>query len=438
MLERELDYNRDQQRLLYDEISDKFNEKQALYFREFVLAAETDPSAAHFFIQGPGGTRKTFLYKGVAAYFRSQGKVVLCVASSDIAALLLPGGRTAHSRFRIPIDIFADSSCNVKKNTKISQLLRRADIIIWDEVPMQHRHCFEAVDRTLRDIRENDVLFGGIPTLFGDFAQILPVVRRGKRPQIVEACLQRSPIWPQLSLRCLTENMRVAGLDRENRDFVSWLQDLSYDPAFQGFIAPPPSINTTSAIADFYTGVYPDDLLRNAAMDPTVFADRCILSALNKGVNDINRIMIRKYPGELKEFHGATTAEDAENAPPLPPELLQELDFPSIPPANLELKIGAPVILLRNMDPESGHSSPVAKTMLWIHIPQQNHGGTDFELQVSWRNGGKIEFLQKLRRQRRCILRIFSCCYRVKFLQFSRIFADHDAVDVVNAFVQCA
>jgi hypothetical protein len=289
------------------------------------------------------------------------------VASSGIAALLLPGGRTAHSRFRIPIDIFADSSCNVKKNTKIAQLLRRADLIIWDEVPMQHRHCFEAVDRTLRDIRENDVLFGGIPTLFGgDFAQILPVVRRGKRPQIVEACLQRSPIWPQLSLRCLTENMRVAGLDRENRDFVSWLQDLSYDPAFQGFIAPPPSINTTSAIADFYTGVYPDDLLRNAAMDPTVFADRCILSALNKGVNDINRIMIRKYPGELKEFHAVTTAEDAENAPPLPPELLQELDFPSIPPANLELKIGAPVILLRNMDPEHGLCNGTRMTIVRI------------------------------------------------------------------------
>jgi hypothetical protein len=188
----------------------------------------------------------------------------------------------------------------------------------------------------------------------GDFAQILPVVRRGKRPQIIEACLQRSQIWAQLSVRCLTENMRVAGLDRENHDFVSWLQDLSCDPAFHGFIAPPPSINTTPAIADFYTRVYPDDLLQNEAMDTTVFADRCILSALNKGVNDINRIMIRRYPGELKEFHAVATPEDAENAPPLSPELLQELNFPSIPPANPELEIGPPVILLQNMDPEHG------------------------------------------------------------------------------------
>jgi hypothetical protein len=89
-------------------------------------------------------------------------------------------------------------------------------------------------------------------------------------------------------------------------------------------------------------------------MDTTVFADRCILSALNKGVNDINRIMIRRYPGELKEFHAVATPEDAENAPPLSPELLQELNFPSIPPANPELEIGPPVILLQNMDPEHG------------------------------------------------------------------------------------
>ena len=57
-------------------------------------------------------------------------------------------------------------------------------IIIWDEVPMQHKYCFEAVSRTLNDIchaNKHD-LFGNIPILLGgDFAQILPVVRRGNR-----------------------------------------------------------------------------------------------------------------------------------------------------------------------------------------------------------------------------------------------------------------
>ena len=60
---------------------------------------------------------------------------------------------------------------------------------------MQHKYCFEAVNRTLNDIRQQDksAFFGNIPIIFrGDFAQILPVVRRGNRAaiQVVNACLQ--------------------------------------------------------------------------------------------------------------------------------------------------------------------------------------------------------------------------------------------------------
>ena len=55
---------------------------------------------------------------------------------------------------------------------------------------MQHKYCFEAVHRMLMDVRSNDALFGGVPTIFGgDFAQILPVVPRGSRADIVGACL---------------------------------------------------------------------------------------------------------------------------------------------------------------------------------------------------------------------------------------------------------
>ena len=56
--------------------------------------------------------------------------------------------------------------------------MRQVTLLIWDEVPMQHRFCFEAVDRMLQDIWNNDRFFGGLPVIMGgDFAQILPVVR---------------------------------------------------------------------------------------------------------------------------------------------------------------------------------------------------------------------------------------------------------------------
>nr|XP_043611848.1 uncharacterized protein LOC122583517 [Erigeron canadensis] len=67
------------------------------------------------FIYGHGGTGKTFLWKTIISALRSTGKIVLAVAASGIASLLLPGGRTAHSRFKIPLELTDQSTCHIKK-----------------------------------------------------------------------------------------------------------------------------------------------------------------------------------------------------------------------------------------------------------------------------------------------------------------------------------
>ena len=105
-----------------------------------------------FFLYGHGGTGKTFVYKTIMSFLRSRGEVVLAVASSGIASLLLPSGRTAHSRFHIPLCVNEDSICDIKQKTQLAELLCATKLIILDEAPMAHRHCFEALDRTLRDI----------------------------------------------------------------------------------------------------------------------------------------------------------------------------------------------------------------------------------------------------------------------------------------------
>jgi len=71
---------------------------------------------------------------------------VLVIASSRIASLLLLGGRIAHSRFKIPIDLHDESTCNITQQMKVAELVRKADIIIWDEASMMHHKAFEAVD----------------------------------------------------------------------------------------------------------------------------------------------------------------------------------------------------------------------------------------------------------------------------------------------------
>lgn len=76
-------------------------------------------------------------YNAICHKLRGEGKIVLCVASSGIAALLLQDGQTAHSCFKIPIDVHEESVCNIKKSTIQADLLKETDLIIWDEAPMQ-------------------------------------------------------------------------------------------------------------------------------------------------------------------------------------------------------------------------------------------------------------------------------------------------------------
>uniref|UniRef100_A0A3Q7EVU2 ATP-dependent DNA helicase n=1 Tax=Solanum lycopersicum TaxID=4081 RepID=A0A3Q7EVU2_SOLLC len=87
-----------------------------------------------FFIDGPGGTGKSFLYRALLATVRYRGFIALATASSGVAALLHPGGRTAHSRFKIPINIEGKFSCNISKQSSLASLIRDAKLIVWDEI----------------------------------------------------------------------------------------------------------------------------------------------------------------------------------------------------------------------------------------------------------------------------------------------------------------
>jgi hypothetical protein len=199
-------YSRQQQAALLAASLNSLNTQQRAVY-DAVMAAVAQARAAGlnggnvFFVDGVGGAGKTFTYSCLLAGVRSQPDgIALSVASSGIAALLLPGGRTAHSRFKIPVQgLDKDSVCFISRQSPEAALVRAADLIVWDEAPMMHKHVFEAVDRTFRDIMGRpDELFGGkVVVLGGDFRQILPVVPRGNRGQIVAASLKQSNIiWP--------------------------------------------------------------------------------------------------------------------------------------------------------------------------------------------------------------------------------------------------
>ncbi|KAL3365048.1 hypothetical protein AABB24_010277, partial [Solanum stoloniferum] len=187
----------------------KLNKKQMIAYNVITERIFSNKAGA-FFIDGPGGTGKTFLYRALLATIRSMGYIALATTTSGVAASILPGGRTTHSRFKIPIDLDENSSCNISKESSLARLIREAKLIVWDEVSMAKRRMIEVLDLLLKDLMNTDVLFGGkVVVLGGDFRQTLPVVRYGKKEDFIAQSLLYSTIWNELEKLHLSENMRT-------------------------------------------------------------------------------------------------------------------------------------------------------------------------------------------------------------------------------------
>ncbi|KAL8587419.1 hypothetical protein ACOMHN_062152 [Nucella lapillus] len=77
------------------------------------------------------------------AKMRSEGKIAVAVATSCIAATLLPGGRTAHSTVKLPLKINPEDTpvCNISKGTGTSAVLKECQLIVWDESTMAHSNA---------------------------------------------------------------------------------------------------------------------------------------------------------------------------------------------------------------------------------------------------------------------------------------------------------
>ena len=105
------------------------------------------------FIDGPAGSGQTTLHKALLHYLRASGEIALPHVMLGIAALLLPGGRTAHSRYKLPVPLpLQEASCRIKPTSPTGRLLYRASVAICDEAPNAPLATFEAVDRFYKDL----------------------------------------------------------------------------------------------------------------------------------------------------------------------------------------------------------------------------------------------------------------------------------------------
>ncbi len=339
------------------------NDQKRIYY-DIIKAVNNEISDSVFFVDGPGGYGKTFLFNTILAKVRSQKNIALAVASSGIAALLLDGGRTAHSRFKIPLKLTETSLLNISQQSDLAELIKATKLIIWDEAPMAHRFAFEAVDKTFWDLTGIEKPFGGIIVILGgDFRQILPVVVRGTRGDIVNACIKSSKLWTHVCVMHLTINMRIQ--DEEQKQFINYLlqigegKELVYPDIGEDMIKLQNDIilnneNVEALISTIFYNII--DNYNDTDNYINYIKDRAILTTKNEDVDNINNQIINMFPGEAQEFLSADSVEDKDlvHQNLYSMEFLNTLTPSGTPPHKLILKVGAPIMLLRNINPAEG------------------------------------------------------------------------------------
>ncbi|XP_074323603.1 uncharacterized protein LOC141660514 [Apium graveolens] len=151
LIAEETGYDTEQMKRQHDENYIKLNREQNEVY-EAIFESVNFNKGEQFFVYGSGGCGKIFVYQILLCRLHSERKIVFPVASLGIVAIFLDGGRTAHSRFHIPIIVDQCSVAGIKHGKNVAELLKNTILIIWDEAPMQHRHGIYSVDKCLRDI----------------------------------------------------------------------------------------------------------------------------------------------------------------------------------------------------------------------------------------------------------------------------------------------
>ena len=282
------------------------------------------------------------------------------MASSGIAALLLIDGRTAHSCFKIPIDIHKLLLCGIKKNSLLADLIKAADLVIWNEVQSHHIH--EAVDCTFQDVHSSDCPFGGLCIVFGgDFKQILPVIIKGNWAQIIGISMQQSALWQSIHILKLIQNMRLNTADEQDREFAQWQLDIGHGhhtDENKNIILPDHFHCTENTIESLIETIYPGIAYHIPPTDH-YFAKCTILASHNDDVDSINTDILRQFPGEIQTFLSADSiknnnGEGGKDALTVYCFDLNSINCSSLSLHKLEVKKGCSVMVLGNLNPEGG------------------------------------------------------------------------------------
>ncbi|ONM31912.1 PIF1-like helicase [Zea mays] len=106
----------------YVALKDTLNEEQRVAFDTIMSVIDTDHGGL-FFVNGHGGTGKTYLYRVILMTLRSRDKIVVATSTSGVVDSIMPGGRTTYSHFKIPLTIDDIVVCSFMKQSGTAELL---------------------------------------------------------------------------------------------------------------------------------------------------------------------------------------------------------------------------------------------------------------------------------------------------------------------------
>ncbi|KAJ1519223.1 hypothetical protein ONE63_011170 [Megalurothrips usitatus] len=323
----------------------------------------TSPNAV--FLDAPGGCGKTLLCRVITAYLRLNKTVVICAASSGIAALNYDGGRTAHSTFGFPLEITDPRGVWSHTNgSQRGQFIKAAGLIIYDEVTMADRGLIEMMDRSLRDLMGSTRLFGGKPVMFcGDFRQLAPIVKGyHNEGDVVNASLISSRLWGFMKKMKLTVGQRCTDPEYSKHlleigegrapEHTFRLSNVEGDERTEPLIAIDRRVSHTYNVEELIAHVFPDEVLQN----PDQCADRAILCTHNINVAATNELILGQLETEERELLSADSLalEAGDQADLYDIELLHQTTAKGVPPHVLKLKTGALCMIMRNLNSDDG------------------------------------------------------------------------------------
>lgn len=293
-------------KLFHNPTLDEMNEEQT-------KVLEAVKKGKNIFFTGSAGTGKSYLLRKIIAALPPD--VTKATASTGVAACHI-GGITLHQFAGIGLGTATMERCKqMVSKSSVGSIWRKTKHLIIDEISMVDGDYFDKVEEIARYVRNSEKPFGGIQLILcGDFFQLPPVTKKGEEK--VKFCFQ-SEAWA----KCVELNFELTTVHRQtDKKFVDILNKIR-----------------VGDVNDEIVQVLKDTGKQKIEIDGILATRLC---SHVKDANEINEFQLNKLPGKSKVYLAEDSDEYNKSA------LDQQLTVPS----RLELKVGAQVMLLKNLD----------------------------------------------------------------------------------------